>query len=231
MFQAPSATFYANHTNDSIFNPQQSVTVAFGQNEFPEANLPSLKFAEEETKTVAEITRGTAFTNKEATENAIKQLSGNYDHLHFSTHAVAESEMPLFSRLLLEPTASDDGDLTVREIFELGLHTKLVTLSACETGRSFSASGNEYVEQDRIGLIEAFLHAGSKSVLASLFPVSDRSTTEFMKNFYSGLRENDRADALALTQLAMIQGQISTSENDLKHPRYWAPFTLVGTDR
>ena len=150
-------------------------------------------------------------------------MAGDCDYLHFSTHAVPENDMPLFSRLILEPTATDDGNLTVPEIIGLGLKTKLVTLSACETGRSFPASGNEFVEQDRLGLIEAFLHAGSGSVLASLFPVSDRSTTEFMKSFYSHLGESDKAEALAQTQRTMIRGE------EFSHPRYWSPFILVGS--
>jgi CHAT domain-containing protein len=147
--------------------------------------------------------------------------------------------MPLFSRLLLAPTSTDDGNLTVREIFELGLRTSLVTLSACETGQSFSASGTDLVEEDRIGLIEAFLHAGSNSVLATLWPISDQPTTEFMKRFYFQLREKETsADALAITQKAVLRSEaaVPASAQNLKsiplsHPRYWAPFILVGDPR
>lgn len=222
LFQTPSATFYAHKTEPSAV---AGVTLAFGRSDFSEENLPALEFAEEETRAVAETTRGTALTNKLATETELKRLSGNYDYLHFSTHAVAESEMPLLSRLLLSQSDTDDGNLTVREIFELGLKTKLVTLSACETGQSFSAGGNDFVEQDRIGLIEAFLHAGSKSVLASQFPVSDKPTAEFMKSFYQNLQSHDKAESLAFAQRAMLL------DDKLKHPRYWSPFILVGSDR
>lgn len=224
LFQTPSATFYANKREEKIFNPQESVTIAFGH-ESGDTDLLPLEFAAQEAQTVAQTTHGAAFINKNATETEIKKLAYHCDYLHLATHAIAEREMPLFSRLLLEPTNTDDGNLTVREIFELGLRTKLVTLSACETGQSFSASGNEFIEQDRVGLIEAFLHAGSKSVLASLFPVSDKPTSEFMKFFYQNLREKDKADALAETQRTMI------SNLQFKHPRYWSPFFIVGSDR
>lgn len=255
LFQIPSMTFYASKnkslpprpssadgsallnyrlTPESSGGPdsQQSVTIAFGRNQSSEAKLPDLEFAAEEAQTVAQATRGTAFINKQATETEIKRLAYNCDYLHLSTHAIAESDMPLFSRLLLEPTNTDDGNLTVREIFELGLRTRLVTLSACETGQSFSASGNEFIEQDRIGLIEAFLHAGANSVLATLLPVSDRATTEFMKAFYQRLSSTDKATALAETQRAIIRGEVSYAADsrqlEMRHPRYWAPFILVG---
>jgi CHAT domain-containing protein len=233
LFQTPSATFYANKeithppataggTDTSL---QSNLTIAFGRNSSNEENLPALDFAEEEAKTVAQTTRGAAFVNKQATETELKQLAYNCDYLHLSTHAIAESDMPLFSHILLEPTETDDGQLTVREIFELGLRTKLVTLSACETGRSFSSSGNDSTEQDRVGLIEAFLHAGSKSVLASLFPVSDKPTAKFMNTFYQNLHKQDKAESLSQTQRSMIR------DDKLKHPRYWSSFILVGTAR
>lgn len=262
LFQTPSMTFYASKskslaprppsTDVFTFQPdppapgrsggpdlEHGVTIAFGRNQSSEAKLPDLEFAAEEAQTVAQATRGTAFINNRATETEIKQLAYNCDYLHLSTHAIAESDMPLFSRLLLEPTNTDDGNLTVREIFELGLRARLVTLSACETGHSFSASGNEFVEQDRIGLIEAFLHAGANSVLATLLPVSDQPTMQFMKHFYSQLGTHEtRADALSATQRAMLRGQISLPAAGQKlrsrpftHPRYWAPFILVGDPR
>jgi CHAT domain-containing protein len=239
LFQAPSATFHAHKSKSvppaptgryaNITDPPVGaggtdlLTIAFGRNESNEENLPDLEFASDEAQAVSQITNGIAFTNKQATETELKQRADDCDVLHLSAHAIAESDMPLFSRLLLEPTDTDDGNLTVKEIFELGLKTKLVTLSACETGQSFSASGNDFTEQDRVGLIEAFLHAGSDSVLASQFPVSDKPTAEFMKIFYQNLREKDKVNALAETQRAMIHNKT--------RPRHWSPFFIVGTDR
>lgn len=239
LFQTPSGTFYAHQSEQSLSTVEKRVTVTFGRNESGYENLPDLEFAADEAKAVAQTTSGLAFVNKEATETELKRLSRNCDYLHLSTHGVAESDMPLLSRLIFEPTSTDDGNLTVREIFELGLRTRLVTLSACETGQSYSASGADFMEQDRIGLIEAFLHAGSDSVIVTLLPISDQPTTEFMKHFYSQLRDNkSRAEALAATQRAMLRGNISlpsTSQNPnslpISHPRYWAPFILVGDSR
>jgi CHAT domain-containing protein len=53
-----------------------------------------------------------------------------------------------------------------------------------------------------------------------------------MKNFYANLLNQDKAAALAQSQRAMLRGDISFNEsNQTKHPRYWATFILVGTDR
>lgn len=230
LFQTPSATFLANKHSVGSADSKAFRTIAFGRNGSTDPNLSPLAFAAEEAEAVAQTTGGQAFVNQQATETDLKRLVYDYDYLHLATHGVAESEMPLFSRVLLEPSATDDGNLTVREIFELNLKTELITLSACETGQSFSASGNDFVEQDRIGLMEAFLHAGSRGVLATLFPISDRATTAFMKRFYQELRSNKtKPEALAASQRAMLRGEIPLpSALPAKHPRYWAPFILVG---
>jgi CHAT domain-containing protein/tetratricopeptide (TPR) repeat protein len=154
LFQTPSATFLAHKHSVKTADANVYRTIAFGRNGSSDSSLSPLTFAVEEAEAVAQTTGGQAFVNQRATETELKRLVYDCDYLHLSTHGVAESEMPLFSRVLLEPTAADDGNLTVREIFELNLRTELITLSACETGQSFSASGNEFVEQDRLGLIE-----------------------------------------------------------------------------
>lgn len=235
LFQTPSATFLTNKSQAGSLDVQTAATIAFGRNRSTDASLPNLAFAAEEARNVAQATAGRSFLNEKASETELKRLVHDIDYLHLSTHGIAETEMPLFSRVLLEPTAADDGNLTVREIFDLGLRTELVTLSACETGRSFASGGYDFSEQDRIGLIEAFLHANSRSVLASLLPISDRATTDFMNRFYLEIRANrTKVDALAVTQRAMLRdtiGRETPAAQPLSHPRFWAPFILVGAPR
>jgi CHAT domain-containing protein len=228
LFRALSGTFYVQRTESQRSDRDRSQTVAFGRNRSGDSNLANLVYASTEAAAVAQTTGGQAFIDKEATETNLKRISRTSDYLHLSTHGVTESDMPLLSRLLLEPTSTDDGNLTVREIFALGLMTRLVVLSACDTGQSYSSSDSSYSEQDRTGLMEAFLHAGSQNIIATLWPISDQSTTEFMKHFYQQLTTtNAIGTSLADTQRAMIRGEIG-SETKFKHPRYWAPFILVG---
>ena len=223
LFFPPSATFMTVAQDSK----QSKNLIAFGRNA-SNRDLPPLKFAVEESKSVAQIFSGNAKIENGATETDFKRLASKASHLHIATHAIAEPEMPLFSRLLLNHSEKDDGNLTTREIFELGIDASLVTIAACEGAASFSADSRGLVEVDRIGLTEAFLHAGSKSVLASLSPVSDRATTDLMKNFYQNLLTKDKAKSLALAQRAMLHDE---TNRKFTHPRYWANFVLIGTDR
>jgi CHAT domain-containing protein len=237
LFHAPSATYLANSgrgSNDGAAPPALTL-LSFGRDESDEPELLPLNFAVEEAQGVAQLFGGDSRVNREASETELRQLAPHFTYIHFATHAVSEPQMPLLSRLKLQGSRDDDGNLTVREILDLGLQAELVTLGACQSGQSFSSSGNEAVEIDRLGLIEAFLHAGARSVLASLLPISDRPTTEFMKSFYANLRSKSKAEALAQTQRAMLRGELFYLENGepryLTHPRYWTPFILVGDPR
>jgi CHAT domain-containing protein len=228
LFHIPSSTFLTRSIGQTK-SPEQTL-LSFGINDADD-ELP-LRFAEEEATTVATLFNEQAFVNTNATETELKKLAPHFKYIHLATHAVSEPMMPLLSRLKLKSTAEDDGNLTVREIFNLQLNADLVTLGACRTGQSFPSSGNQSSEVDRMGLSEAFLHAGTRSVVATLFPIEDRSTPEFMRSFYTNLRTQDKAEALAATQRAALRGQLSYSTNNqtlqLIHPRHWAAFILVG---
>ena len=100
----------------------------------------------------------------------------------------------------------------------LPLKADLVTLSACETGVGTPAG-----EAGVVSLEQAFLIAGARSVVASLWNVEDHSTTALMKAFYGHLAHHeDKAEALAHAKREMLEryGNIA--------PYYWAAFVLVG---
>lgn len=224
IFIPPSISFLAG----SEPSKNRRNLVSFGRNSVFPNDLPPLKFAVEESQVVANIFSGTAKTENEATETSFKKLAGGASHLHIAAHSITEPEMPLFSRLLLTATDSDDGNLTTREIFELGIDADLVTIAACEGAKGYLADYQQLAEIDRTGLTEAFLHAGSNSVLAIISPASDHATTELMKDFYKNLLSNDKATSLALSQRSMLRGEI---DPQFKRPEYWANFVLIGTDR
>jgi CHAT domain-containing protein len=239
IFLTPSATYFASRQPRAAAAdrpPRPGLRIlSFGRNQSDEADLDPLASAVDEARAVASVFGGEARVDSDASETALKQLAHKFNIIHFATHAISEPQMPLLSRLKLQRTGEDDGNLTVREILDLDLRAELVTLGACQSGQSYSSSGTELGEVDRVGLIEAFLRAGSGSVMASLLPISDRPTTEFMKAFYENLRTRSKADALAEAQRAMLRGEIVCIENDLRrelsHPRHWAPFILAGDYR
>jgi len=188
-----------------------------------------LRFALEEARLITEIYQPHArlLSGSEATESAFKDLAESYGVLHFSTHGYFKVNNPLFSGLELEPDENNDGLLEVHEILDLSLNASLVTLSACETGMGSGyfyeiPAGDEFV-----GLTRAFLLAGSRSVLATLWEVDDRSTGEIMAGFYSGLEQTGHAGNGQAIALARVQRELKNS-TQYRHPFYWAPFVLVG---
>jgi len=161
-----------------------------------------------------------------ATESAFKNTADEYQVLHLATHSYFNKLNPLLSGLQLEPDQANDGLLEVHEILELNLASELVTLSACETGMSSGFFSEIPAGDEFVGMTRAFLQAGSRSVLATLWEVEDRSTVDLMKSFYRNLDvssgNKDSADALANAQRAM------RASGKYQHPYYWAPFVLVG---
>lgn len=157
----------------------------------------------------------------DASEQAMKERfevrSARY--LHFASHANIDEENPAYSTLLLSPGPHEDGLLQVHEIFQLRLEASLVVLSACRTGIGKHVRG-----EGLIGLTRAFLYAGSRSVLATLWPVQDRPTAELMTAFYAELKAGS-AKAEALRQ-AKLQALSKGGPGSLPH--YWAPFILTG---
>jgi CHAT domain-containing protein len=112
-----------------------------------------------------------------------------------------------------------EGILTALEASNLNLWgTKLVTLSACETGVGEVKNG-----EGVYGLRRAFFLAGTETLVMSLWPVSDRVTREMMTAYYTGLKRGlGRGEALRHAELAMLK------RKDRQHPFYWASFIQSG---
>ena len=159
---------------------------------------------------------------KEATESAFKkQPLDQFRILHLAVHGFADTQYPERSALVLEPDpkAGEDGLLQVREIIRLRLNAELTTLSACDSGVG-KLQGQEGVSN----LVEAFLVAGSKSVVASLWSVDDVSTSALMEDFYGQLaRGESSASALRKAKLDLL-----AKFGDQLSPYYWAAFIGVG---
>ena len=115
--------------------------------------------------------------------------------------------------------SNDDGILTAMEATSLNLWgTKLVTLSACDTG-----VGEIHNGEGVYGLRHAFLLAGAETLVMSLWPVSDYMTREMMVTYYTGLRAGlGRGDALRQAKLAMLK------RKGREHPFFWAGFIQSG---
>ena len=179
-------------------------------------NKAGLPGTEDEVRKILPLfTENISTFGKQSTETFAKINAGGYDFIHFATHGTYNYEQPLYSHLLFLPSDEDDGRLNVFEVFEMNINSKLVTLSACETGLGNISQGDELV-----GLSRAFLFAGSSSVIVSLWAVADYPTSLFMVNFYRYLKDHNLQEALTLAQRDIIK--------IYPQPLYWSPFILIG---
>jgi CHAT domain-containing protein len=186
--------------------------------------FPKLPGSKQEVQTIGSIIEGSnkLLLDADATEAGFKSLPlQDYRILHLAVHGVANSEFPDRAALVMgtSPAAPDDGLLQVREIRDLPLQADLVVLSACETG-----SGKLLGAEGIASLERAFLLAGSKSVVASLWTADDIFTIALMKRFYGHLAAgDDSGSALRQAKLDLLE-----QFGDQALPIYWAGFTLVG---
>ena len=120
-----------------------------------------------------------------------------------------------------ENVGDDDGILTALELLSLDLDgTKLVTLSACDTG-----IGEDVFGEGLFGLQRALSIAGARSMILSLWQVDDTATAAFMKHFYEQINKSMAIDqALFITQSHFKNHPIPA----WRHPFYWSAFQLIG---
>ncbi len=136
--------------------------------------------------------------------------------LHAACHHFFDAQSPLLSFLKLAGEAGHDS-LYAFEIAALELSAQLVCLSACESGLSGITTGDE-----QIGIVRAFLAAGAKSVVSTLWCIEDLSAAEFFSSFYHGARSEDLARALAKSQRSLL------GDPRFSLPYFWAPYILSG---
>jgi CHAT domain-containing protein len=200
-----------------------TAVVVRGLAELSSSRLEDLPASRDEVLAIAQIAGPNTelLLGQKATESAFKnQALADYRVIHLATHAAADPQYPDRAALVLgiAPNTSDDGLLQVREIMRLPLKAELVTLSACDTD-----VGTAEGEAGVVNLEQAFLVAGARAVVASLWNVEDNSTTALMKAFYTHLAQHeDKAIALAHAKRDMLEHYGDPS------PYYWAPFVLVG---
>ena len=139
--------------------------------------------------------------------------------LHLATHARIDDRHPELSALELAGGGGEDGRLRLYEIAGLELGAELVTLAACRSGL-----GEEVRGEGLVGLRGAFLEAGARRVLTSLWDVSDDATAELMRQFYRFLWRDGLEPEEALRR---AQANCLATSNR-QAPFYWAAFVLSG---
>ena len=147
-----------------------------------------------------------------------RALAG-WSALHFAGHGLVNDQAPWRSGIVLG-TAADGSDslLTAAEIARDSLGAPAVVLSACE-----SAGGRARPGEGIAGLTSAFLTAGAPAVVATLWPVDDRTTERLMDAFYGELGRGATIAAALRAAQAVVRADPTT-----RHPFYWAGFVAIG---
>jgi CHAT domain-containing protein len=183
-----------------------------------------LPYVVDEVRAVARHLGGALLLDEEATRVAVLARSEGAPWLHLATHGALHPRDALFSFLELA-----DGRLTTADLLRLRLACRLVTLSACESGRGHLGGGD-----DLAGLRWALLCAGADALIVSLWRVEDRATARLMDRLYAGLavRPAVRKDvALQHAQRAVLNHAGDATTPPASHPYFWAAFHLVGDAR
>lgn len=180
-----------------------------------------------EAKSIQEVIGGSGIDSLSGFSATRERLMGaqlsDYKVLHFATHGFVDIDRPELSSIVLsrynESGQQIDESVRMQDIYAMKLNADLVVLSACETG-----TGKEVKGEGIMGLNTAFLQAGARSVIASLWPVEDNATNLMMREFYDGMGNRGITPSAALrnAQLKLYK------DPQFRSPFFWASFTLQG---
>ncbi len=149
-------------------------------------------------------------------KDEIKRKYKDSDLFHFNGHAILNQNQS-FSYLPLDALGSK---LFAYEFNQWKTNAKMVVLSACETGSGKVAAGEGVLNFSR-----SIIKSGAKSVISTLWPVNDQTTSKIISSFYKYLEEG-KSKSMSLSKAK--QDFLSTCPDYQKHPYYWAGITLTG---
>jgi CHAT domain-containing protein len=165
---------------------------------------------------------GSQFLNREATKTQFLHTVNRYPIIHLATHAVSSPDNAAASFIAFYPAKHQaiEDRLYLEELYGLDLGgTKLVIISACETGE-----GEVVAQEGVMSLARAFAYAGCASTINSLWKADDQATSYILRRFYVHLRAGEtKARALQLAKLDYLKSDALD-----KSPAYWAHLVLTG---
>lgn len=170
---------------------------------------------------------GKVFTDESASKRLFLTAAPKSRILHLATHALADNRFPSRSGLFFSKeenqNTSEYGFLSLAEIYKLRLQSDLAVMSACNTGYGQLVKGEGVMSLGR-----AFLHAGCKSIVMSLWLANDEATSIIMKLFYKHTSDGKPKDeALRLAKLDYLKEADALTA----HPFFWANLITVGDMR
>ncbi|CAH3015221.1 unnamed protein product [Porites evermanni] len=178
-----------------------------------------LKYARMEVEMIGEILKSQTLTGEYATKEAVLQRIASVALVHIAAHGRKET-----GEIVLAPGESkipteEDCILKMSDIQAVKLRARLVVLSCSYSGQGKVSS------EGVVGMARAFLFAGARSVLATLWEIDDKATMMFMKSFYQQLGSGESASVALQRAMKCLR-----DSHDFSAPKYWAPFVLIGDD-
>lgn len=156
-------------------------------------------------------------------ERLLSTNLADYKVVHLATHGFLDPERPELSSLVLSRYDRSgkpiDESIRMHDIYSMKLNADLVVLSACQTG-----TGKEIKGEGVMGLNTAFLQAGARSVISTLWQVEDNAANELMKEFYGRMVSEGMSPSAAL-RAAQIK---LYNDPQFRSPFFWAAFTVHG---
>lgn len=197
--------------------------VAFGNPTINPDVADPLPGAEREVHALSRQFPGaTLFFKEQANKSNFEASAPQARLLHVAAHAMADTLDPLHSKVLLADENGQPNYLEAKDVLGMDLKgTAMIALSACESGLGRVEDGDEV-----LGFTRSFLSAGTSTLLASLWPVSDAATETLMTTLYDDLAKGVQVqDAMRDAQRAVL------ANPETAHPFFWAPFNLIGNWR
>lgn len=203
IYYAPNIALWLKNQNNSINFNQILIVDPFSQDENSEDYLP---YARYEVQRINQY-----FPSKRVDSASISDLK-NFSIVHFLMHSIINDNNPMRSYLKLN---NDSLSLSLENIKHARISNDLVFISSCESNSGF-LSKNEGI----ISLSRSFLEAGTKSVVATYWPIDDYASSQIASSFYSNLREYDVSTSLQKAQNTYL----SNAGYYESHPFFWAAF-------
>ena len=184
--------------------------------------LPQLPFASMEVEIIGNILMTDPLVGTRATKDEVLRRLNHVALVHIAAHGCMETgEIALCPNPIRASPIPEGEDflLTMSDVMNVKLRARLVVLSCCHSGQG------KITAEGVVGIARAFLAAGARSVLVSLWAIDDEATLAFMMHFYQYLLEGRRASE----SLNQAMKRLRESEKYRK-VKYWAPFELIGDD-
>ncbi|WP_346751773.1 CHAT domain-containing protein [Splendidivirga corallicola] len=183
-------------------------------------NLEEIPGSIKEIRAISNIVDGEFYFGSSATKKIFKEKARDFNVIHLALHGITDQRNPFNSRLVFRNSSEENDYLYTYELYNLNIGSKLVVLSACESGL-----GKDYAGEGLYSIARGFAYSGCPSMIMSLWKVNDQRTSELMTYLYENLVTGKSAGtSLKDAKLEYL----AKADEFSSHPINWASFVVLG---